>query len=77
MDFQKELDWKDLKEDGYPKPGQQVVLHCVGMYTGTSEPDENQPPKGKWIVDKPRILNDTRWAEVTEEQMELIKKEYW
>ena len=77
MDFENDLEWKDLKTDGYPKPGQLVVLHSQGMYTGSYEPDENHPPKGKWIVDKPRILNDTRWAHINDEQFEEIKKEYW
>ncbi len=75
MDLEK-LEWKDIK-DGYPKPEDKIILHTQAIYTGHYEVDEKHPPKGKWVMDKQLILNDTRYAYISEDQYEEIKGEYW
>lgn len=76
LDLEKDLEWKDLNE-GYPKPGEKVVMHAQGIYTGHYEPGKGHPPKGQWVMDKPMILNDSRYAYIDDEYFEKIQKEYW
>lgn len=72
-----DLDWKDVKTVGFPDPDQKVIMHTQAIYTGTYESDNKLPPKGNWVVDKNLVLNDTRWAAITDDDYETIKKEYW
>lgn len=77
MNLEKDLVWKDIRTDGYPKEGEQVVVDTHGMYTGTVEYNKALPPAAKFSFDRQHILNDTRYAYVSEEEMDKIRKEYW
>lgn len=76
IDLEKDLVWHDISE-GYPQPDSKVVIHSQGVYTGHYETGKGHPPKGQWIIDKVKILEDTRYAYVDDEYFEKIQKEYW
>lgn len=77
INIEKDLVWKDIQNEGYPKEGEKVIVHTQAIYTGHVEYDNSLPPKAKFVFDKQHILKDTRYSYISTHEMNKIQKEYW